>query len=389
MSPENLYIQPTLTGTMWESPDYQVLNVGLTDRIFLLGHADGLEMNDPYQVIDIREAVTKLGADSNSPLLRALLECYYSGARDIWLVAAAPMSEYKDPVDRDQAWYQAWAAHLTNTYNLLADWDIVQILVPLDAPYYDAMGVDFLLPLASHCNDAFALTGSIRIGLIGTQTGPLTDDNVMAMATDPRLDLVGDAGKFVAVVVGEGVLNTKELPTLYTCPLVTAAAAELCQLPKDRGMTYRNLSYISQLVTRPTSAHKEILTNAKLNPVALTSLGDRGGQYEAVILTDNTLGTTGTDYWSLAQVRLVMEVIEAVRTYGRRIPGAPSGVAFDAFKRDVQNYFLQLMAGNVVRDFTLNINRSTFDYKVLVDISIKPYFGLRQINFVTAVGPAA
>lgn len=374
---------------MWESPDYQVLNVGFTDRIFLLGHADGLEINDPYQVVGIREAVTKLGADSSSPLLRAMLECYYAGARDIWLVASAPMSEYVEPVSRDQAWYQTWAGRLADSYTLLTDWDIVQVIVPLNAPYYDARGVDFLLPLASHCSDAFARTGAIRIGLIGTQTGPLTDDMVDAMVADPRLELIGEAGKFVAVIVGEGVLNLKELPTLYTTPLVTAAAAELSQLPLNRGLTYRTLSFISQLATRPTSAYKEALTDAKLNPVALTPLGERGGQFECVVLTDNTLGSNGTDFWSLSQMRLVMEVIEAIRAYGRRIPGAPSGITFDAFKRDVRKYFQGLIGTNIIRDYTCDINWSTYNYTVLVDVSLKPYFGLRQINFVTAVGPSA
>lgn len=56
-------------------------------------------MNDPYQVNDMQEAINLLRADSTSPLLRGLLEVYNAGARDIWLVAAAPMEEYVSNID--------------------------------------------------------------------------------------------------------------------------------------------------------------------------------------------------------------------------------------------------------------------------------------------------
>lgn len=384
---ENVYIRPTLQGMMRESPHYQVLGVGLTDRVFLLGHADGLSLNDPHQVVDIQEAVNLLGADAVSPLLRGLLEAYYGGARDIWIMAVAPMSEYTDdPTLRNSGWYTTYRNRLQAAYDMLSEWDLVQILVPLTAPYYDAKGIDFLTPLATHCAGAFAVTGTIRIGLIGTQTGPITQAAVTAMATDVRRNNIGEDGKFVSIIVGEGVFNNREMPTAYTNSLVTAAAAELSQLPYNRGLTHRTLPNIMSLSTQMTLAQLTQLTDAKLNPIALSTLGERGIPFQTVILTDNTLGVTGTDYWSIVQVRLVLHVIDMVRALARRYLGT---IGYGSFRQEVGEFFQSLLMGNTVRDYSLNISRDLADpYKVLVDIAIKPYFGIRQINFVVDVGPS-
>lgn len=388
MSPENLYIMPTVVGQMHESANYQTLGVGFTDRIFLLGHADGLKINDPYQVVDIQEAINVLQAKSDSPLLRGLLEAYYGGARDIWIVAAAPMSEYQpDPALRTNAWYTTYRNRLTTTYTILKDWDLVQIIVPLTAPYYDAKGIDFLTPLAAHCAGSFVNTGSIRIGLIGTQTGPISQAMVTAMANDPRRLTLGDNGKFVSVIIGEGVFNNREMPTAYNTALTTAAAAELSKLPYNRGLTYSSLSNVLSVSTRMSDSQLAQLCSARLNPVSVSTLGERGIPFQSRLLTDNTLGATGTDYWSLVQMRLVLHVIDMVRALGRRFLGS---IGYGTFKLEVNNFMRSLLLSNFLREYTLDISRDTKDpLKVLVDISLRPYFGLRQINFIVDVGPGA
>jgi hypothetical protein len=86
--------KPRTYGVIRDSFIYANMGVGATDRVFLIGHADGLSLNDPLQVADMQEAINILGADQRSPLLRALLEVFNTGGRDIWLVASAPMNEY-------------------------------------------------------------------------------------------------------------------------------------------------------------------------------------------------------------------------------------------------------------------------------------------------------
>jgi hypothetical protein len=384
-------------------PQYRVLANGFTDRIFLLGHgptidgdniSNSLYLNDPYQVVDIREAVNKLQANSDCPLLKGLLELYYGGARDIFLMAVAPMLEYQSDVNnRDHSWYNTYRTRLNTAYNLLLDWDLPQIIIPLNAPYYDAKGVDFLTPLANHCGRAFDQVGStandpnsgnIRLGFMGTSFGAASDTITSILSTDPRLASVGDDGKFVSIIVGEGVVNIREMPTLYTAPLVISAAAELSQLSFNKSLTYTKLRNVMNLVSRFSKNQLDQLTQAKLNPITSTTLGLRGRAFESVVLTDNTLGIDGSDYWSLVQIRLAGYIIDRIRSMGRRHLG---DVGFGQFKQDVQIFFAGLITSNYVKDCTISVNKGSSDI-VLVDVSFTPYFGLRQISFTVNVGPA-
>lgn len=382
---EKLVTAPTLAATMTESPDYRVLDVGLTDRIFLLGHSSA-PLYSPYQVVDVQEAINWLEADVNSPLLKALVEAYYGGARDIWLMTVATMDDYEPSLDsRDQMYYQKYADQLQVAYDLLLDWDIPQIIVPVDAPFYDSKGIDFLTPLATHCAQGFSVTGAIRYGVLGTRMSAITDVDVDAMQLDARLGNLGDDGKFVFVIVGEALFQFKEVPTVYTASLAAATAAELCRLPLNQSMVYRKLTTPINIVGNLKPSHISKLADAKLNPATRSVRGERGDVFEVVCATDNTLGRTGSDYWSLLQVRLVQHVIEDVRMMGNRHLGT---VGFGEFKREVQSYFYEMMMGNLIRNFQLDIARDSVDQtKVLVNISIQPHFGIRELAVGILVGP--
>ena len=115
------------------------MGFGDTARILLIGHADGLGVNDPYQVNDMQEAINLLRADSTSPLLRGLLEVYNAGARDIWLVAAAPMEEYVSNIDERLDLTQD--AYLVDGGSP-SSYDQIDIQFDIDAEYPDTLLVD-------------------------------------------------------------------------------------------------------------------------------------------------------------------------------------------------------------------------------------------------------
>lgn len=386
---------PKLKGTMRESAAYRTLNAGLTDRLFLLGHADGLSLNDPFPVVDVQAAINKLQANTDSPLLRALFEAYYSGAKDIWLVATAPMSEYDPTVTTrntvqsvlgNKTFYQKYKERLDTTYALLLEWEHPQIIVPVEASFYNAGGVDFLTQLSNHCSQGFINTGCIRVGILGTR-GALDSSSVSTLANDARLKTQGSAGKFVMVAVGEGLVNNKEMPIAYSTSVAVSAAAELSRLPLNRGLTYRVLSNI----VRPsqslfTADEREKLALAKLNPLVQTAVGRRGAIFQTALFTDNTLGEDGSDFWSLVQVRLVSRVNDKIRNLGRQHIG---NATFAEFKQQVEEYLFGLASNDLLREFTVDIRRSPEERtKVLVDVSLLPYFGVRSLSFSIEVGPS-
>lgn len=424
---------PTITGLMRESPDYQVMGMGLTDRIFLIGYGT-LPLNDPYLVISMRDAVNKLGADSTSPLLRGMVEAYYSGGRDIWLMAAGPKVEYVSslsdrllpssqltnmtvaalvaqdpsyqiPIDYSvEAWneltfYERYAARLDVTYSILREWDLPQMVVPIDAPFYDAGGVDFLTPLADHCLDAFETTGAIRLGFLGTLIpgGEMNDEHAAIISNDERLidfdsDGLGGStrrGKFVSIFAGEGVFNLKEMPTVYAGALTATIAGMMSNLQIDQGVTYKKLPNVLNLAGATLSADRiEELSQIGINPCIRSTMGKRGRSFEVIPATDNTLSLIGSDFWSLLQVRLVMKLIEIIRAKGRRYMGT---VGFGQFKLEVQTFMYELVVENYIRGFDLDIyvqpGESIMDRTVMVNVAVQPFFGIRTISFSAEVGP--
>lgn len=454
---EDLLSGPTLVGSMRESQDYRYMGLGLTDRVFILGHNGSceLELNNPIQVISVQNLVNELEADTESPLLRAVMHTYAAGCRDIFVMRVAPGIEYvESPASRlvpsssinksyaeiyefdssytipegiaiedwdSYTFYERYHARLTEAYAILLDWDLPQILIPLEAPFYDAGGVDFVTQLADHCDSAFANTGAVRIGFLGSKTidSKITSSDVQNIKNDVRFqgDYLGSRGKYVAAFLGECVFQTAEIATVYTASPIHVLAGMLSDTPLNMGLTYQQILNASNLVgTNLSNQDIMDLASLKINSIVRTKLGKRGLRFQIVSATDNTLagvspssvnklygesplvltaaaGDERSTFWSIINTRVVMLVIEQIRKIGRQFIGE---ISYGQFKQEVQRLMVGLVAKDMIRDFSLNIYRpnigSEYNYiedvsSVIVDVQIRPYFGIRTINFMTEVGP--
>lgn len=383
---------PKLKASMSESPLYRVMGVGFTDRLFLLGHDSSLPLNEPFGVSSMQDAVDALDANTDSPLLMGLLEAYYSGARDIWLVASAPLEEYEPDIEeRTDTYYEQYRDRLNATYDMLKYWDIAQMTVPLEAPFNST--VDFLGPLINYCVEAFVLSGEVHLGLMGTR-GIIDNDTVEALINDPRLGLnnegqsiLGEAGKFVSVFLGDGTYQLKELPMHHTSSVVAGIAGEMSQLPYDRGMTFRKLRNVINMTGTDLSRENiNRLAEARLNPVGRNILGRRGNPFEVVAFTDNTLAWDGSDFWSTVATRLVSAVSMEIRSLGQRRLGS---IGYDLFRSELEDYLLNLADENIIRGYDLHVERDPVERgRVHVNVVLEPYFGIREVRVGTVVGPA-
>ena len=380
----SLISAPNLTAKIYESPLYQTMNVGFTDTIFLFGHADGRRLNDPYVVVSMREALRQFNNDADSPLVRAALEVYYAGARDIWLVSVAPMSEYEPSLDnRDAAYYQTYADRLQEAYDALVEWDVSEIVVPLEAPFNSS--VDFLGPLAAFCQNSYVTTGAAQLGILGTR-GPIDTDDVEAMIADPRIPLLGDMGKWVSIYVGDGLYRFDELPTTHNTSVATTVAAEISQLPLNRGMTYYPLRNINSMVgPRLTKDQINRLAEAKINAVGPNIRGRRGVPFQIVSYTDNTLAPDNSDFWSLTTMRLAARAMDEIRGMGKRRLGT---IGYPEFQQEVYNYLTGLLTTDQIRSYDVAFNRDQYELnKVYVDLTLQPYHATREIFVSLTVGP--
>lgn len=398
---ENLLSPPKLYGDMFESADYRVLGIGDTHRVYLIGHSDHLPLNDPYQVVSMKDAVIKLGLDPADPLLRALLEAYYSGARDIWLVAAAPYDEYVEELSERSAsngdwgglnFYEQYYNRLEDTYAMLVTEDLPQFVVPFDAPFYGAGEVDFVTQLANHCKDSFVTTGAVRLGIMGADITELNEGVIEAIEADTRLMNYDVEGKFILTVLGRAVYNIAEMVTTHQGSITTAVAGMVSQAPINRAVSFIPIPQVINLSHQTPKANwVERLSAMKVNAASMTQLGKRGRSFQTIMLTDNTLATNGSDYWSLCQLRLVMVVIDRLRIMGKRYLGT---IGYIRFQEEVNTYLLELMSKNIIRDFQVEFDRvandgGAFTETVNIALALKPYFGIRIISFTAAVGPGA
>lgn len=373
-----------LSGTMTVSPRYEVMNVGITDTIMLLGHDDHLTLNDPQPVGSMHEAVVAMGSNTESPLLRSVLEAYYAGNRDIWMMAVAPLSEYEsDLEDRDTAYYETYLSRLQTAYTLLLEMGIEDIIVPVDAPLNST--VDFLEPLASYCAQRYKNEGKICLGFMGTR-GEILQEDVDALTSDTRLSNIGTVGKFLSIFVGDGTFNLSELPFAYSQSAATTAAATFSTLPPDRGLTYRRMPNIVGLSSPElTKPQVESLALSGLNPIITSAQGRRGQPFEVVAATDNTLAPQDSDYWSLTQLRLIKTIVSEIYRLGIRRMNAPT---VDQFRHEVDQYLLDLQSNGMLRGFQFEARRNAFDpYKIDVDLVLTPYFGVRSVHVDVLVAP--
>jgi hypothetical protein len=230
--------------------------------------------------------------------MRSLLECYNAGCKDIWIYPVAPMSEYVDTIsDRitigfktglgSKNFYQKYYDRLTAAYTILNDWDNFQIIVPVEAVFYDAGGVDFATQLVNFCSTNYTVTGTVSLGVLGTRIkDAVLDTAIQKMSTDTRIPTFGDAGKNVMVVVGEALMHLPQMTTSYSSTLATQVAANLAVGSMARSIAGMKLFGAVSLVGPDlSSAQIDKLTLAKLNPAVRTKRGKRGGSYETMLLT--------------------------------------------------------------------------------------------------------
>lgn len=446
---------PRVYGKINQSHRYDVMGIGLTDTIFLVGHGDGIGINSPFQVTNVKEAINALGGDIGCPLIKALLEAYNAGARDIWLVAAAPMSEYipfngTDRTDRLEQqdiwgglnWYGRYRERLRVTYTTLMDYENIEILVPVEAAYHDTDGVDFFEDLIWNCYDRFTNTGFVSIGLLGTQMGGWTEDDLEEMKNTPLVlslggftrqdfldhvaDLTGDPAaygdpvdfdspfttydgfdinfptredeaadslpyKFGMIIFGEATFTLPQSPLTYTNSVVSAAAGILSAQPLNRGLTYLTIPNAVNPVGKDLSYEQiQELAQCRINSTVRRQKGKRGQPYNTVIATDNLFSAEGSDFWSVVSMRMVGRVIHEIKLLGNKVIGT---IQYGTFKRQVEEMLQLLVVNGHIRGYSLDISRRPPqldpEQTVVVTLSLTPYFGVRELFFTVEVGPGA
>ena len=390
---------------------YQQVNTNDTNKILLIGHTDALEPFSIYRMTSIQDAINKLRADFSSPLLRGLFDAYSSGARDIYLMSAGYMSEYvAEPELRNTkrfsdnsatpnefgnsySFYELYYMKLELCYQILRDYEFIDIIVPLEASIVDANNINFVSQLASHCDYVQTTTGEVQIGIIGSRSASGTNQNVSYLAnrdfkiiSSVTLDgeIKKDCGKYIILIYGEAVFDHKQLQKTYTSSLAAATAGILASTRVDYGLTKTRIPAALSIYGNPlTKAQIKTLADNKINTISNGLRSRRNPLYDVYITSDFTQSIS-ENYSDASNVRLVAMIIEEVQGLGTNAIGK---FAYDRLVRSVDALMLMLKSAGIIQNYTLDAYADRLIIgKVYFNISIVSVRTLRTISFNVATG---
>lgn len=403
------------SSTITYKPKYEDLNRNNTDTILLIGHADGLELNNPIKIRTMQEAIDILGADLDSPLMRGVFDAYSSGARDIFVLAAAPMSEYVDRYqdrlnsttifDLDSAtpssytFYEKYFQRLAVTYEIIKELDYIDIIVPLEASIIKTGSVNFIEQLADYLSDFHNQTGFVQLGIVGSKTGGMKSSDIEDIKQNYTLvnkftqidssgEIVSDKGRYVIPVYGEVIFQHQQLKTPYSAPMSAAYAGMLASNPL-------NLSLIRTRIPGAASLYGSDLTQKDINELESIGINTiyrgkktrRSIPYEVYVTNEYTMASLSSTLYKAAQMRLVSNIVSRIKDMASEYIGK-SG--YEKLVDMVKSMMDRYKERNIIVDYALNVEIDQFERgKIIFYIQLRSALGLKRVDFAISAGPEA
>jgi hypothetical protein len=396
-------------------PAFDTMDQYSTNSMVLIGHADGIPINSVVRIASIQEAIDLLKADFNSPLLRGIFDAYASGARDIYICAAAPMREYvqdvnlrlqplptyafSDATPLTMNFYQRYYDRLSESYNTLRELDYIDMVVPLETSIVNTGSIDFITQLGLHCQDFFDLTGHVQLGVIGSRDNGITPSGIDLIKSnqnfidkytmfDPEGQIIGDMGRFIIPIYGELIMNHSFLNITYVSTGAAVMAAMISSNPVNESLIRKRVSSAFGL-TGITLTQKQVdeLDALGVNTFTRGTRSRRGNNYQIYITNDNTMADSTSNYRKVPQIRLVSMLINEIRALtSNTVSRFSSQKASD----DVRQMLTFLQNNGIILDFSLEAFSDSFDKgKMYFDISVTSTLGLKKISFNIAAGQGA
>lgn len=396
-------------------PAYENLEQYRTNSILLIGHADGIGLNNIIRISSIQEAVDLLKANINSPLLRGVFDAYAAGARDIYICAAAPMSEYiegisarntsqpfyslNDATPVNYNFYQRYWSRLEETYSVIIDYDYIDIIVPLETSIINTGAIDFTTQLAMYCQDFHNKSGMIQIGVIGSRTGFISEEDIQTLEQknifanrytmfDSQNQIIGDMGRFVVPVYGELIINHNFLNITYISSGSATVAGMISANPVNQSLIRKKIPTAFGLSGISLSqAQVDRLDAIGVNTFSRNSRTRRGNTYQIYLTNDNTMAHPTSNYRKLPQIRLCAMLINEIKALSNNnISKFSSQKAVD----DVRQLLSFLKVNNIISDFTFEAySDQEIKGKLYFDISVVSSLGLKKLSFSISSGKAA
>lgn len=393
-------------------PSYQDLSGTNTSSVLLIGHADGLAINDVIKIGTIEQAINLLGADISSPLLRGVFDAYSCGAREIFICPCAPMKEYVPEVfnrniasdifdgpENLKTFYEKYYERLEETYSVISELDFIDIIVPLEASFVGTGDVDFLTQLASYCSSFHNSTGFVQLGVIGSRSVNTTSQDVQEILSNnilankysvfaPTGELLSDAGRYVIPVYGELIFIHPQLKVSYTATAASAIAGMMASNPLNKSMNRQRIPGAYAMFSGDLDqAQYNALDSIGINVTYRGKRTRRAVPYEIYVSNEYMMANLNSVYSKLSQMRLIANLVSVVNTMGHKSVGK---FGYDQVNAEFNTILANLKSSNVILDYSLSSYPDPQDKGIVYfDINLVSSLGLKAINLSLSTGPGA
>lgn len=389
-----------------ERSKYRDIGQFETNNILLIGHTDSIEPYGIQKIRSIQEAIDILRADFNSPLLRGVFDAYSCGARDIYIMSCGYMSEYvedvsernnkifKDSTNETFSFYESYYNSLAVCYNMVEQYEFIDIIVPLEASMINTGNVNFAKQLSLVCTRIQENTGEITIGILGSRNQGMSTTDTEALTVKDfefpnDVDINGyiqkDCGKHIILVYGEAIFNHKQLQRSYTSSVAAAVAGMVSSTQVNIGLSHQKIfSALSIYGNEPKNNEVRALAQKGINCLLRGGRSRRfAGQYD-VYLSGDLTQSISESFKDSSNVRLAAMLISEVQAIGNNSIGKFGYSKITSSVESLLGYLKQL---DIVRDYSLNAYADKeIKGKMYFNITIKSSRTLREIAFNIATG---
>lgn len=394
-------------------PEYKQLSRTNHGTLLLIGHADGVALNEPFRLRTIQHAIDTLGADFNSPLLKGILNAYAAGATDIVACAAAPMSEYVDDFNyrlqsgnvfdyqgslTSKNFYERYYERLEDTYDAIGSLDFIDVIVPLQASIIRTDTYDFITQLAEYCYNFNNNTGFVQMGVIGSRTNGFSSSDVdlieqSSVLKDKLTTYYGgavssDIGRFVVPIYGECLYSHPQVRYTYVDSVAASYAGMLVSNGLGSSLIKKRIpGAVSVFGSDLTHSEYSRLDDIGINTIYRGKKTKRNIDFEVYVTNDYTLARSSSTLYKAQQMRLMARLINEVKVYASQAIGR---LSYDSASEKVKRMLDGLVIDGAINDYSFNVTADTLNLgNLLFDIEVLSSLGLKKIDFSLSAGPGA
>jgi hypothetical protein len=389
---------------------YENIGDSTTQNILLIGHTDAIE---PYGIVklkSIQDGIRILRGDTKSPLLRGMFDAYACGARDIYIMSCGYMSEYIEEVsDRNieifsddsstpnqYSFYDLYHLRLNECYQLLRDYEFLNIIVPLETSIINTGLNNFVEQLATHCEFMQTETGEVQFGIIGSRNNGLSVSDIdlleekdfnLNVLVDPNGYIISDKGRHVILIYGEIILSHKQLQVSYSSSPAAAVAGMISSTMIDRGLTKARIpAAFSIYGVDLNAAQVKRLQDIGINTIVRGQRSRRAAIFDVSLSSDYTQSISES-YKDCSNIRLVSLVIREIQSLGNLAVGK---FGYEKIISYVQEFLSALQSSRVIVDYSMDASADRYNKgTIYFNISITSSRTLRQISFNVSTGKGA